>query len=115
MRLRPQSQRRLPTLARSHKMPSRSNLPSASPCARCKPQESTVDFENQCPGGVQTAGPCSSLFVSAGNAQNLNIATAVGTVIFHGGALLDHPPKLPADETLVYGTAGNSANIGVFP
>jgi hypothetical protein len=76
---------------------------------------STVDFESQCPGGVQTAGPCSSLFASAGNAQNLNIVTAIGTVTFHGGALLDHATNLPADETVIYGTAGNSASIGVFP
>jgi hypothetical protein len=76
---------------------------------------STVDFENQCPGGVKTTGPCSSLFADVGNAQSLNILTAIGIVSFEGGALLDHATNLPADETVIYGTAGNSANIGVFP
>ncbi|HEV3197846.1 MAG TPA: putative Ig domain-containing protein, partial [Bryobacteraceae bacterium] len=76
---------------------------------------STIDFENQCPGGVQAAGPCSSLFSNAGNAQSLNIPTAIGTVNLLGGVLLDDATNLPVDETVIYGTAGNSANIGVFP
>ncbi len=76
---------------------------------------STIDFENQCPGGVQTAGPCSSLFANAGNAQSLNVLTAIGSVNFQGGVLLDSATNLPADETVIYGTAGNAADIGVFP
>src|SRR5580692_8523878 len=41
---------------------------------------STVDFENQCPGG-----PCASLFADTGS--------------FQGGALLDHATNLPAATT----------------
>src|SRR4029077_5866787 len=76
---------------------------------------STIDFENQCPGGVKTAGPCSSLFANADNAQSLNVPTAIGGVTFQGGVLLDNATNLPADETVIYGTAGNAADIGVFP
>lgn len=72
-----------------------------------------IDFESQCPSGVQASGPCSSLFATAGNAQTLNISTGIGTVKFQGGVLLDQATNLPADETAIFGTAGNAANIGV--
>ena len=73
----------------------------------------TIDFEAQCPGGSQGSGPCASLFSNVGNAQTLNISTSIGTVTFQGGALLDNATNLPADETAVYGTAGNGTPIGV--
>ena len=54
-----------------------------------------------------------STFAAAGNAQTLNIATTIGTVTFSGGVILTAATNLPADETSIYGTAGNAANIGV--
>jgi hypothetical protein len=74
-----------------------------------------IDFENQCSNGVQPSGPCSTLFSTVGNAQTLNISTSIGIVSIMGGALFDQITNLPADETVVYGTAGNAASIGVFP
>jgi hypothetical protein len=74
-----------------------------------------IDFESQCPSGVQPSGSCSTLFATVGNAQTLNIPTAIGTTTVTGGAVFDQITNLPADETALYGTAGNSANIGVFP
>jgi hypothetical protein len=76
---------------------------------------SVVDFESQCPSGVRASGPCSTLFATVGNAQILNIPTAIGSTTVTGGAVFDQITNLPADETALYGTAGNSANIGVFP
>jgi hypothetical protein len=73
----------------------------------------TIDFENQCPKGQQATGPCSALFSTVGNAQTLSIATSIGSVTIKGGALFDNIAHLPADETVVYGTAGNAKNIGV--
>jgi hypothetical protein len=55
------------------------------------------------------------LFSTVGNAQTLMIPTSIGAVTVSGGALFDAITNLPSDETAVYGTAGNSANIGVFP
>jgi hypothetical protein len=55
------------------------------------------------------------VFSAAGNAQNLNISTGIGTVNFTGGVILDQVTNLPADETVIYGTAGNASNIGVVP
>src|SRR5712691_11364310 len=74
-----------------------------------------IDFENQCPSGQQPSGPCSTLFATVGNAQTLNIPTSIGTVRVQGGALFDNITNLPADETALYGTAGNASGIGVFP
>lgn len=54
-----------------------------------------------------------STFAAAGNAQTLNIATTIGTVTISGGVILTAATNLPADETSIYGTAGNAANIGV--
>ncbi len=73
----------------------------------------TIDFENQCPSGQQSSGPCSSLFSNAGNAETLIIPTSIGNVIVEGGALFDGIANLPADESALYGTAGNAAGIGV--
>ena len=73
----------------------------------------TIDFEAQCPGGAQSSGPCSSLFSNVGNAQTLSISTPIGTVNFQGGALFDSASNLPADETAVYGTAGNGSPLGL--
>jgi hypothetical protein len=74
-----------------------------------------IGFENQCPGGVQVSGPCSTLFSTVGNAQTVTTSTSIGMVTVTGGAIFDQITNLPADETAVYGTAGNAANIGVFP
>jgi hypothetical protein len=76
---------------------------------------SVIDFESQCPSGVKPNGPCSTLFATVGNAQTLNIPTPIGVAAVSGGAVFDQITNLPADETALYGTAGNSANIGVFP
>jgi hypothetical protein len=65
-----------------------------------------IDFET-------FAGP--STFAAAGNAQTLNIPTTIGIVKFQGGVILTNTTNLPADETSIYGTAGNAANIGVTP
>ena len=73
----------------------------------------TITFEPQCPGGPMASGPCSPIFADAGNAQSLNIPTTIGTVKIQGGVLLDNASYLPADETAIYGTAGNAAGIGV--
>src|SRR5579864_2813985 len=51
---------------------------------------SVIDFESQCPSGAQPSGPCSMLFSTVGNAQSLNIPTAIGTATATGGAILDH-------------------------
>ena len=75
----------------------------------------TINFEDQCPSGQTTSGPCSALFSTVGNAENLTIPTSIGPVIVEGGAVFDNIANLPSDESVVYGTAGNSANIGVFP
>lgn len=75
----------------------------------------TIDFENLCPSGQQPSGPCSALFSTAGNAETLTVSTSIGNVSIQGGALFDAIANLPSDETAVYGTAGNAANIGVFP
>jgi hypothetical protein len=75
----------------------------------------TITFEPQCPSGQQPSGPCSALFSTVGNSQTLMIPTSIGSVTVSGGALFDTITNLPSDETAVYGTAGNSANIGVFP
>jgi hypothetical protein len=75
----------------------------------------TIDFEAQCPSGVQASGPCSQLFSTVGNAESLSISTPAGSVLIQGGALFDQITNLPADETALYGTAGNAANIGVHP
>ena len=74
-----------------------------------------IDFENQCPSGPQAVGPCSSFFSTVGNATNLSISTSIGTVDFTGGAVFDDTSNLPANETVIYGTAGNASNIGVNP
>jgi hypothetical protein len=63
-----------------------------------------IDFE-------QYAGP--STFVEAGHAQTLNISTSVGIVKVSGGVILTKATSLPADESSIYGTAGNASNIGV--
>jgi hypothetical protein len=63
-----------------------------------------IDFET-------FTGP--STFAAAGNAQTLNIATSIGTVTLSGGVILTNATNLPADETSIYGTAGNASNIGV--
>jgi hypothetical protein len=73
----------------------------------------TIDFENQCPSDQQTIGPCSALFRTVGNAETLTIATPFGPVKIQGGALFDGIANLPADESVVYGTAGNASDIGV--
>jgi hypothetical protein len=75
----------------------------------------TINFENQCPSGQQASGPCSTLFSTVGNAQNLTIPTSIGPVLVQGGALFDNITNLPSDETAAYGTAESSAIIGVFP
>lgn len=67
-------------------------------------QADAINFET-------LTGP--STFAAAGNAQTLNIATTIGTVTFSGGVILTAATNLPADETSIYGTAGNAANIGV--
>jgi hypothetical protein len=64
----------------------------------------TIDFES-------LVGP--STFGAAGNAQTLNIATVIGNVMVEGGVILTNTSNLPADETSIYGTAGNATNIGV--
>ena len=64
-----------------------------------------IDFE-------QFTGP--STFADAGNAQTLNINTSIGNVEFQGGVILTNATNLPADETSIYGTAGNAQNIGVM-
>jgi hypothetical protein len=63
-----------------------------------------IDFET-------LSGP--STFAAAGNAQTLTIATGIGPVMFGGGVILTNATNLSADETSIYGTAGNAANIGV--
>jgi hypothetical protein len=63
-----------------------------------------IDFES-------LAGP--TTFAAAGNAQTLNIATGIGNVNIQGGVILTNATNLPADETSIYGTAGNATNIGV--
>jgi hypothetical protein len=63
-----------------------------------------IDFE-------QFTGP--TTFGAAGNAKTLNISTSIGTVTVSGGVILTNTSNLPADETSIYGTAGNAANIGV--
>jgi hypothetical protein len=63
-----------------------------------------IDFEN-------FTGP--SLFSLAGNAQTLSIPTPIGNVTVSGGVVLTAATNLPADETSIYGTAGNAANLGV--
>ena len=64
-----------------------------------------IDFET-------LTGP--STFVAAGNVQSVNISTGIGTVNVQGGVILTAATNLPADETSIYGTAGNAAdNIGV--
>jgi hypothetical protein len=73
----------------------------------------TINFEAQCPGGSQGTGACSSLFSNVGNAQTLVVSTSVGNVTFQGGALLDNTTNLPADETAIYGTAGNATPLGI--
>src|SRR6476659_2790351 len=55
----------------------------------------------------------SSTFAAAGNATDLNISTVIGTVTISGGVILTNATNLPANETSIYGTAGNAANIGV--
>lgn len=72
-----------------------------------------IDFESQCPSGVQASGPCATTFAAVGNAQNVTVSTSIGNVTFTGGAILDETTNLPADETAIYGTAGNAGNIGV--
>ncbi len=67
-------------------------------------QQININFEAQCPGGVQGAGPCSTEFVLAGSEQNLSVSTSLGNVTFQGGVLLDDATNLPADESVVYGT-----------
>jgi uncharacterized protein (TIGR03437 family) len=73
-------------------------------CAGAFAQTVNINFEAQCPNGVQSSGPCSTEFQFAGSAQNLSVSTAIGTVTFQGGVLLDDASFLPADETAVYGT-----------
>ena len=63
-----------------------------------------IDFES-------FHGP--SLFALAGNATTLAIPTAIGDVTVSGGVILTDATNLPADETSIYGTAGNASNIGV--
>src|SRR5262245_27467207 len=63
-----------------------------------------IDFET-------FTGP--STFAAAGNAQILNISTSIGIVTIQGGVILTNATNLPADETSIYGTAGNAANIGI--
>ncbi|HZW32109.1 MAG TPA: hypothetical protein VFF52_15460 [Isosphaeraceae bacterium] len=63
-----------------------------------------IDFE-------QYTGP--STYAAAGNAQTLDVSTSIGTVVISGGVILTNATNLPADETSIYGTAGNAANIGV--
>ena len=75
----------------------------------------TIDFESLCPSGQTTAGPCSGMFSTVGNAQQLDVSTSLGTVVFEGGALFDDIAYLPSDETALYGTAGNAGSIGVHP
>jgi hypothetical protein len=75
----------------------------------------SINFESQCASGPKANGPCSTLFSTVGNEQDLSIATASGTVTITGGAVFDTTANLPADQTAVYGTAGNSSLIGVFP
>ena len=65
-----------------------------------------IDFET-------FTGP--STFAAAGNAQTLLIPTPIGNVTFSGGVILTGATNLPADETSIYGTAGNASNINVFP
>jgi hypothetical protein len=64
----------------------------------------TIDFET-------FTGP--STFAAAGNATTLSIATVIGSVSVAGGVILTNATNLPADETSIYGTAGNASNIGV--
>jgi hypothetical protein len=59
----------------------------------------------------QFTGP--TTFAAAGNAQTLSILTSIGTVTVSGGVILTNATNLPADETSIYGTAGNASNIGV--
>jgi hypothetical protein len=74
----------------------------------------TINFDNLCPSQT-SSGACAGLFSTVGNAENLDIATSIGTVVVQGGALFDDISNLPADETAVYGTAGNASGIGVTP
>jgi hypothetical protein len=64
----------------------------------------TIDFETL--SGAST-------FAAAGNAQGISILTSIGNVNFSGGVILTNATNLPADETSIYGTAGNAGNIGV--
>ena len=63
-----------------------------------------IDFET-------FSGP--STFAAAGDATTLSVPTAIGTVTISGGVILTNATNLPADETSIYGTAGNASNIGV--
>jgi hypothetical protein len=64
-----------------------------------------INFEAQCPGGVQSSGPCSSTFAAGGPAQTLNVSTTIGTVTFQGGILLDDTSGAVADESAIYITS----------
>src|SRR5947209_11406608 len=64
-----------------------------------------IDFET-------FSGP--TTFAAAGNAQTLNVSTSIGTVVISGGVILTNATGLPADETSIYGTAGNATGIGVI-
>ena len=45
----------------------------------------SIDFESQCPSGVQASGACSTTFVAVGNASSVNVSTSIGTVGVQGG------------------------------
>jgi hypothetical protein len=67
-------------------------------------QQIDINFEAQCPNGVQGAGPCATEYQFAGPAQTLSVATSFGNVVFQGGVLTDDTTFETADESAVYGT-----------
>jgi len=54
-----------------------------------------------------------STFAAAGNAQSIIVPTSIGNVTISGGVVLRAVTNLPANQTTIYGTAGNATGIGI--
>ena len=67
-----------------------------------------IDFDSE-----KLFGP--STFAAAGPAQTLNIATSIGNVTLTGGVILTNTAFVPADQTSIYGTAGNTPGVIASP
>jgi uncharacterized protein (TIGR03437 family) len=73
-------------------------------CAGAFAQTVNINFQAQCPNGVQASGPCARTFATAGSAQTLTVPTSIGNVVFAGGVLTDDTTYVTADQSAVYGT-----------